>query len=639
MSRGGRRLADVVVFVRRVTAIAAMLAATTVSAPIASAQSSVPEPEIIDAMMFIGESGTSVARVTLSSPLPVKGELRLGASYTDSSQSSSVVELPTGGERIVWLTMPAGSTSYSSEEVTWDIPKGQDPRASFTRSIASIAVLPSALGSRKVPNTLSTIGRTGTVRFAALTLDDIEQRGWILGGFHTLATTARELTSLSPNGQQVIAAWVERGGELLVDDDSTVPFLKTQPKPGASAIVGAGVVSRTGNAMRTGQWESILLPSLRWKPENYSGSYFEPTIGVSLRDSIKLAPVGPLLGALALYAIVLGPLVYVMSKRKNKPMLMWAVIPAVSILTTGAVVGIGTALRRTANDQLVVATLYGETANSQLLIRAVTEGSSAKRLKLAPGWSASSSDTNFSVTNGASLSTSIELLPGQVSEVRFKGTTPPAPAPFTAEYLGNDKLKVTNVSTQKLVNVTVIRGSNSFDRSAAFGDIPAGATRTFTLNVSGASGAENDLQIADQLVSSNLSFVVIAESAASSISNSKTGIPAQLVDGAKVLPGRHLVQVSQPGPQVGNNFFGAGSTDDPPVYRIDFLGLDTSKYIIEMYNGEIWDGSEYVPLGSSIPPTALVNGAVLVRGTDAPKVMGAGPKPTASSGADVDFIE
>jgi hypothetical protein len=629
MTRGGHRLLFVT----------AMVAGTFFGGGLAGAQTNVPEPSIVDALMFIGESGNSVARVTVSSPLPVKGELRLGALYTESSQSSTVIELPTGGERTVWMTMPAGGNSYSSESVTWDLPKGRDPQGNFTRSLDSIAVLPSALGSRKVPNTLS-IGRSGTVRFAELTLDDIEQRGWILSGFHTLATTARELASLSPNGQQVIAAWVERGGELLVDDDSAVPQLKTQPTQGASVVIGAGIVRRTGNAMRTGQWESVLLPSLRWKPENYSFGYSEPTIGVSLRNSIKLAPVGPLLGALALYALVLGPAVYVLSKRKNKPMLIWAVIPAVSILTTAAVVGVGTALRRTAQDQLVIATLYGETANSQLLIRAVTEGSPAKSLKLKPGWSANSSDTNFSTSGGASLTTKLELLPGQVSEVRFRGSTPPTPPPFRAELVGNDKVQVTNSSTERLVNVSIVTGlsNNNFNRLIVLGEIQPGATRIIGLAGAGGSGSEKELQIVDQLVSSNLSLAVIAESIPNSTLSSTAGIPSQLVNGAKILPSRHVVQVQQSGPRTANSFFG-GSFADAFVYRVDFLGLDPATFQLNMPNGEIWNGSDYTPLPISIESTVIVNGAILVRGNNAPMLVPAGPKPKASSGAGVVFTE
>jgi hypothetical protein len=587
----------------------------------ASAQSKAKGPEIEEAIRF-GRT-TSVALVTVSSPKPVAGVLNLTSYSSQNSLISVPLELPTGGTKSVWI--PLGRLDqYGGATVEWDVPGKADPSSqigygSNLSSESSIAVLPSALGSRQAPSSVSAPVRGGVFGVATLSLDDIEQRSWILDGFAVVVTTAKELNALTDDGRRAVFAWVNRGGELLVDDDEPVPLITVQPTRSRNALVGAGVVRRTSNAIRTGQWESAMLPALG--EIQLSGKY-DP-VPISLRDSVRFAPVGALLAGLTIYGLALGPLTYRLGKKRNRPMLLWTAVPLSAVLMTAAVVGLGTTLRRTAKDQYALFTVHG-VVDQTTVLRAVTENSPAKRVKLPTGWLARGDNVTLEV--GAGLTSSVQLRPGQVKELRFQGPTKASSTPFKATLVG-DQLTIKNLSSQKLTNVTVYGHEPGLSTGLPVGPLTemsrqqlpniagnAETTTTFQPIVFQMYASTSTTDEQDQMAMASLvqeaelfdSGVVIVVAEMDAVAN--PAVPPRFVSNAQLL--RHFHAVVVDFTETGRNT----TTPNGTSRRFDVGSGDVTEYLVDGIGGAdyVWvNGEQTIAEFGRLNEAQLTNGALL----------------------------
>lgn len=564
-------------------------------------------PEVVE-VKVVGSS-TLVARVTVRSPKPVAGNLRCTC-----SQVSTRVDLPTGGEKSVWL--PFGAVDpYFSGQVVWDIPGAKDPEAqvAVTRSgstyTAALAVLPSALGSRAAPSSVSTRGRA-ILDVIELTPDDIEQRAWVLEGFAALATTSKELGSLSQDGRTAVLGWVERGGELLVDDNDPVPGISEQPTDDRNAFVGLGIVRRTANAIRTGQWETAMLPPTRPTVLNSV-----PTRrSISLKSAVRLAPAGALLAGLLVYALGVGPLAYMLGRRRNRPMLMWVAVPLTAAVTTAGVLGIGLALRQTAQDQYVLFRLHGRIADRATVARAVVEGSSANRLRVPTGWTAAGEDVKVEV--GTVSTASVDLAPGGLTEVRFNGDAAPTPAPFTVQYDANGTLTVTSTAASTLTNMFVIaQGFGQLGRTD-LPDLAPGASNSVVVPVtptytgSSLDGERESLaaMAQDAGIFGHNVVVVIAEISP----RPAAGVPASLTKNAKALREFAAVAAIPSGPRVTRS---GDVNTTANLMRVDIpISTDTVALVNTSFDDVIWvNGTEVAATDGPVPAGAIQNGAIVLR--------------------------
>jgi hypothetical protein len=612
------------------TATTTVTAISWLTPQTAQAQTNAKDPEIVEAKQFAGNQ--AVARVTVRSPKPVNGTLRCDCS--NGAIITTRLELPTGGEKTVWL--PLGPiAAYEIRTLVWDIPGSKDPSSPVSFSppsggsgtgSAAMAVLPSALGARKAPNTLSARGRGGSLDVAELSVDDVEQRGWVLEGFSVVATTSKELNTLSNEARLSVFDWVSRGGELLIDDDDPIPLIGKQPTATRNAFVGRGIVRRTSNATRTGQWETVMLPA-----RNASANIFNNGSGgeipISLRSAVKFAPVGALLAGLLVYALATGPVAYSLGRKRNKPLLMWIAVPLASVLTTAAVLAIGIALRRTAHDQYVVFTSHG-VADHTTIARAVTEGSGAQKLKVPLGWTASSSDIKLDV--GVGITSSVDLRPGQIKEIRFGGSTASSPAPFEVSLVG-DQFTIKNVGNKTLTNVTGVSTQNGQIMIQSFKDIAAGGSISELSNPtpyyfnSFGTADDRDAAAITSLVQSNGiavdgSWVIVAETAeAPTGSANSSGIPNQLTSNAKYLRSFHAITVQLDGPRLT---VGPSLNQPTPtsLHRYDLGAEPDGDYVLAGigYDDKIWIGDQQMQASNGpLPDGAIQNGVVLVEGQNA----------------------
>lgn len=568
----------------------------------ASAQTQ-PAPEIVE-VKVIG-STSQVARITVRSPRSVSGIVRC-----DCAKVSIRVDLPTGGEKSVWL--PFGNTDpYSYGQVVWDVPGAKDPEAPTggqTLRNSAVAVLPSALGARTAPTSVSARGRV-ILDVVELTPDDIEQRAWLLDGFAVVATTSKELRSLSEDGRRSVFGWLERGGELLVDDADPVPDIAVQPTNDRNAFIGLGTVRRTANAIRTGQWESVMLPPIEqpWVgPTHDLGS-------LTLKNAVKLAPAGALLAGLLVYALGVGPLAYMLGLRRNQPMLMWVAVPLTAVVTTVGVLGIGFALRTTAKDQYVVFQLQGVHANRTTVARAIVEGGSNSRVRIPAGWSVRGQLVKLEV--GTPSVASVDLPPGGLTEVRFIGDTAPSAQRLTATLDAARTLTVTSTGTA-LRNLFAVErtpnqsGGNQFN-VMPLANVAAGGNTTAAVNTApiyGGSDLDQERQVLAAFAAESGAFgpgsvVVVAE-----IDGNPAGIPSVLTKNARSL--RTFVAAAAAPPALPRTADWVGG-----VVRIDIpQGMNSVGLSGTAPTDTIFVGSDEVPVfDGPVPAGAIQNGAIVLR--------------------------
>jgi hypothetical protein len=616
----------------------------------AAAQTSTKRPEVESAKQFGFLSG--VAQVTVTSPKPVSGVLKYSNYSSGGTLISMPLELPTGGTKSVWV--PLGNVNqFSGGTFEWDVPGNRDPSNQLAYANngtvgPSLAVLPSALGSRQAPSSVSAPARGGTLGVATLTLDDIEQRSWILGGFAMLATTAKELNALTDEGRRAVFAWVNRGGELLIDDTEPVPLITTQPTETRNALVGAGVVRRTSNAIRTGRWEAAVLPALG--EVAISGEY--DRVPISIRNAVRFAPIGALLAGLTMYAAALGPVVYRFGKKRNRPMLLWTAVPLTAVITTVAVVGLGTTLRRTAKDQYMLFTVHG-VVDQTTVLRAVTEHSPARSVKLPNGWLATGDKLTLEV--GSGLTSSVNLRPGQVKEVRFTGPTKASTVPFEVTLVAGE-LTIRNLSTKKLTNIMV------FGQDPAYSSLVTGQPNTEmarqlindiaakgetsevyapvsypTYSFAADADEQDQIAVASLLQSAGLfdSGLVVVVAETNSAPNAE--VPARFTAGARLLRHFHTVIVDYR--ETGRN----AVTFNPTIRRFEVGTGAISEYVIDGVRGNdsFWVNGTQTPAEfGRTTEQQLTNGALLSE-SESIQVERSAPAPTATAGTDgtEEFVE
>ena len=584
--------------------ILAVLAALGVAAwgtPV-SAQTT-PKPEIVEARV-VGEVSRAV-RVTVRSPKPAAGTLSCQCGHT-----SLRVDLPTGGEKTVWLPLDSSFSSFAPGRILWDLPGNNDPEFPVSSQIGNpaLAVLPSALGSRSAPGSVSARGRV-IVDVFQLSLDDIEQRPWLLGSFAILSTTAKEFSSLSGDGQRSVLGWVERGGELLIDDGGSVPGISQQPSDTRNALIGSGVVRRTANGVRTGQWESVLLPPTR-SPEPSNSFSRSP---ISLKSAVKLAPGGALLAGLLVYALGVGPVAYMLGRRRRQPMLMWVAVPLTALVTTLGVLGIGLALRSTARDQFVAFRLQGALSDRVTIARAVVEGSKATRIRVPAGWAVDGDDVKVEL--GTVSTATVDLPPGGLSEVRFTGTTKPSAALVTAALKPDGTLTVTNVSSSPLRNVFAINRSagqiGRVDiRDLAVGDsvdIPFVPTPSYSSTADEREREALAMMALDAGAFAQNRVVVIVEVEPKALS----GVPTILTNSARAKREFVGTIATTNGPRISRLFQTDGTLT---VVRVDVSPGSSYSFQSILPGDTVWiDGVETGIGDGPVPAGAIQNGAIVAR--------------------------
>lgn len=355
----------------------------------------------------------------------------------------------------------------------------------------------------EVPEQLNLPSDTGKVELAKVGVDVLDLGQAALDAFDTIASSGSDLRSLSEPQRTVLLSWVDGGGRLLLDDESANELLPSTWKPGPAgyAVAGRGEIRMSAGAAQRGDWRNIVEPSAVTHSEggyDFQEMFGDPQIELADRAGIKLPELVPLLVAVGVYAIVIGPVLFLILRRVRRLTLVWVALPLVAILATGTIVIAGGRFRSSgspASSSFVQTSPVGAVSFTSALVVSRTGGS--KTIELPPGWSPDSGSgaywggpiqlvEDFVVDGGAGGSVKLSLEAGQVANVAYVGATQRLGLTTTAALDGDGNIvgTVHNDTPYDMHDVAVFGGSNQ----KAVGLVPAGATADWSFAVGRPSG-------------------------------------------------------------------------------------------------------------------------------------------------------
>ncbi|MGI8809314.1 MAG: hypothetical protein ACR2KK_16050 [Acidimicrobiales bacterium] len=445
-------------------------------------------------------------RVRISADRLVRGTLEVAVgSLENATPVAMAVEIPGGGQKEFLITARSGLNQ--SPDVVARLRQDDRLVASGQRAIRAagdtelVGLLPGALKGRAVPGVAPLAVDAGTARFVAIGEAELGEAPDSLGPLSTLGADADELSRLSPGARTGVLRWIEAGGRLLVDSarGQTVPGLPDawQPGPRGRAAAGLGEVVATDGAMAAGRWPGLVEPSGRGSNATRFNGQLPLASTLASDAGLRTPEIGWLVGFLAVYVIMVGPVLFFAVRRRGRPELAWVAVPLVAIVFSSGSYVVGRNLRNA--TQLVHASVLssgpaGPSATSYIGV--FSRSGETARVGFPVGWtSGPSADMGRAVT--ASLLTrtpegpdaQLPLEAGQFGMVHASGPAPDGgglDVTATVEPGGRVAGSVRNGTPFRLDEVAVFVGSVP----SRLGQLGPGEQRTFAVVDAGQLGID-----------------------------------------------------------------------------------------------------------------------------------------------------
>ncbi len=447
-------------------------------------------------------------RVTVTGNRLIDGTLRI-----TTRDRSATVEIPVevaGGSVKTFATSlptrPFDETSPRVELVVDDeVIESSSERLRFDGETELVGVMATLASIRELPETSAlAVGDLGQARLAPIAPELLQVGAPALEAFDQIAVTGSDLAGLDEVARASLFSWIADGGQLLVDEvGGPVPALpdRWQPLDSDYRVANGGMVVLTGGLLADGKWDEVLKPtgisSNREDEFGIAGGQINfPNRGVfsslTADAGFELPDLPWLLVLLGAYALVVGPLAYLLFSRLGRPGLLWVFVPLAALGFTGLVYVFGSDLRdstRLSHATIIELHDGGAQATTHMLVTS-RDGSDAG-LALPAGWSMTNTDrqgfengTTRPVTatvNGTSTRAEIPLDPGGIGVVTAAGPISGFDAALTVEAASDTDGEITGSVTNNLDvlldDVAVFSGGVAEN----VGEIAPGETVTFDL--------------------------------------------------------------------------------------------------------------------------------------------------------------
>ncbi|MEZ5412039.1 MAG: hypothetical protein R2761_28645 [Acidimicrobiales bacterium] len=449
--------------------------------------------------------------VSIKADGAVKGTLV--ATFDGTFAGAQPVEVPGGSSKQVLfvVTPPPWSTSG---QISFDGGSGDSASARLNLQSAGsdemVGVLPSLTEGRDLPATAQLDVDLGVARLYPFDPALLDAGGPdALGAFSQVLATPDDLAALPDSQLNALRAWVgTTGGTLVVDatPDAAIP-LEAEPVPGAtdgSATFGVGQVRFSDGRASTSAYDGIFGPTVPRDtaefPFGANAFGLAPTTILLASDAgVRIPAIGTLVGLLVVYGLVAGPVLWLVLRRTRRETFLWLALPALAVVATGAVYGLGRAMRNdtsTAHATIVADLPATRVITTEVLVTA--PGGGRAGVELGEGWRPvqSVSDEQFfgpapfggiggggstrqQSLDGNNLMT--DLPAGGVGVVSAETAQPAAEPSWSFDLHTTDNGlagTITNLSDSELENIMVVSGQG-FDQVGSLGP---GESAEVTLN-------------------------------------------------------------------------------------------------------------------------------------------------------------
>lgn len=343
---------------------------------------------------YVDPNSPILITVDLTSPVLWVGTMtaELGLQRT-----SSEIEVPAGGNKRYELALPAPGTNNNRQVRLRFTPDGADqPVDTVTVQLrfATESELVAVLGA---PGVVDVLEQTRTVAADTdINVAEISSVTRALGAATYLVVDRGALDDLSSDQQAILEEWVTDGGRLVGPPNDLATLGGADGPPVTVAGVaqvspyGAGeIIAVDVAALTSEQWSQVIRPTPGiFLSQNFQQPGFD-LFQAATGDQAAGTPQIPwLLGGLVAYALLVGPVNFLVLRQLDRRDLVWLTIPALSAVAVFAfwLFGPRTAVAQVTHASAVV--YNGETgvAETGLVMVAGREGEHT--LGVPEGWSA-----------------------------------------------------------------------------------------------------------------------------------------------------------------------------------------------------------------------------------------------------------
>ncbi|MDW3219224.1 MAG: hypothetical protein R8F63_11490 [Acidimicrobiales bacterium] len=436
----------------------------------------------------------------------ITGELRLVATEGDRTVTAErTIEVPGSSTKRFVLVAPLAMGAFDDLVVELSI-EGEvivshEVVAAVDPQVEIVGVMGLVSAADSLPATAELAVPSGSAVLVGLDTETLGAGLAALSVFDSIVASAADLDALAGREFEALSAWVTAGGQLVVDEVSgPVPRIPEawQPATGEARTAGRGLVRLSAGEAKVGAWDTVLLPTpiddaseaggfdLRAGEDEAAGldAILSEDAGFSLPSIVGI------LILLTVYALVVGPIGYLVLRRRGRTDLIWVTVPAVAAIATVGVIVLGADLRDNTSAAHLTVLVTGEgtdVATTHVLVDSEESG-----IRLPRGWTSVMTDVGETtrdalIEGGDEGSTArLDLDAGDYGRIAAIG---PVEAPglvveATSDGAGRVEGRVVNETDTTLHDVSVL--TSAYGQS--FGSLGPGEERTFSL--SGVDGFE-----------------------------------------------------------------------------------------------------------------------------------------------------
>ncbi len=324
---------------------------------------------------------------------------------------------------------------------------------------------------------------------SAIELNDLT----LLSALDTLVASPAGLASLTDVERTQLLGWLATGRQLIVTDapGAADEFLPVAWRGDGSAVTAEAGIIR----YRPDDWATQVPPSPGLSVDIFAFEWFDASPRELISDGgFRVPGIGIVALVLLGYVLVAGPVAFAILSSRNRQNLAWVVVPALALLFTLGVFGVGRAFNAGRSDAYATIAEFhpaGMTVRDTILLA----DSGSQQLELPQGWYLSTTALNQGPNGGAAGASTIVRPSRITTDLEFgieagsagTGIVVGTDATQTAQLEISDLVvrddlaigTVENRSGVDLENVTALVGH----RSAVIGTVADGASAEFEVRL------------------------------------------------------------------------------------------------------------------------------------------------------------
>jgi len=335
-------------------ATAALIAGLAAGTPVQSSSGSGAEgDDDLGLEVTVGVGGRSeigdpvLVRISVTAGEPIDGELLASTEHTNTTWRQPI-ELAAGTTKLFTLVLP---TMWDRPRVTVTVVDDDDEAATATAAAQQgqdelVGLLPRFTARLDEPPARAGLADgVGNALFAPIDATILDLGVSALQTFDTIVGAGDDVLELSDARLADLLRWVSLGGILVLDDAGVdgagLDRLPAEWRPGTTGVgwAGLGEVHLVAGAAGDGRWADVVPPTPVGPASMFMGGEMstDPQMDLASRSGVDLPSVAPLAIGIGLYALVIGPGLYLLLRRRRRLTLGWLVIPAAAVLTAGGV--------------------------------------------------------------------------------------------------------------------------------------------------------------------------------------------------------------------------------------------------------------------------------------------------------------